>query len=289
MKGGAAQERRRARDGRAGRVRRLPAGRARSTAARTAHELPGIGILDLHTVHPAQPRSASSATSSWRWNGGHARSGSRTTAGARSSARARKPLAKVVTGFGNNGADGVEGAVSGNVFGTYLHGSLLPKNSAFADHLISLALGGAPLSPLDDLPWKDGARRSCAAGDAEKYHAIWRSITWKLQHLKPPTYRATTASRPSARPWRRSPACGSSPATRTARSSLVEYDPESGASSQRSNRRWMKRAIRSEVGPWSVRSRQRRSSRRALSLFCACGSWLAGRYRSRRRPHHLAR
>src|SRR6185295_4384887 len=61
-----------------------------------------------------------------------------------------KPLARVVTGFGNNGADGFEGAVHGNVYGTYLHGSLLPKNPAFADHLITLALGQSSLPPLDD-------------------------------------------------------------------------------------------------------------------------------------------
>src|SRR3990170_4944467 len=51
-----------------------------------------------------------------------------------------EPLGRVVSGFGNNGADGGEGAVRGNAFGTYLHGSLLPKNPRFADHLIPAAL-----------------------------------------------------------------------------------------------------------------------------------------------------
>lgn len=60
------------------------------------------------------------------------------------------PLGKVIRGFGNNGKDGHEGARMNNVFGTYLHGPLLPKNSWFADHLTSLALGGAALEPLDD-------------------------------------------------------------------------------------------------------------------------------------------
>lgn len=50
------------------------------------------------------------------------------------------PLARVSTGNGNNGQDGFEGARFLNVFGTYLHGSLLPKNPHFADYLISLAL-----------------------------------------------------------------------------------------------------------------------------------------------------
>lgn len=51
-----------------------------------------------------------------------------------------KPLAVVSTGNGNNGKDKTEGARYKNVFGTYLHGSLLPKNPHLADYLISLAL-----------------------------------------------------------------------------------------------------------------------------------------------------
>ena len=50
------------------------------------------------------------------------------------------PLGKVLIGHGNNGKDGLEGARFKNVFGTYLHGSLLPKNPNFADYLIELAL-----------------------------------------------------------------------------------------------------------------------------------------------------
>lgn len=51
-----------------------------------------------------------------------------------------KPLAKVLRGYGNNGEDSFEGVRYKNVFGTYLHGSLLPKNPALADRLIKLAL-----------------------------------------------------------------------------------------------------------------------------------------------------
>ena len=50
------------------------------------------------------------------------------------------PLAKVIRGGGNNGEDGFEGVRYKNVFGTYLHGSLLPKNPSLADKLIKLAL-----------------------------------------------------------------------------------------------------------------------------------------------------
>jgi lipid II isoglutaminyl synthase (glutamine-hydrolysing) len=62
-----------------------------------------------------------------------------------------QPLGRVLRGAGNNGEDGGEGVVSGNVFGTYLHGSLLPKNPHFADLLIARALSRqapATLVPL---------------------------------------------------------------------------------------------------------------------------------------------
>lgn len=51
-----------------------------------------------------------------------------------------KSLGKNIVGNGNNGQDGEEGGRYKNVFGTYLHGSLLPKNPHFADYLIELAL-----------------------------------------------------------------------------------------------------------------------------------------------------
>ena len=46
----------------------------------------------------------------------------------------------------------MEGARSGNMIGTYLHGPLLPKNAWFADWLIARALGieRDELAPLDD-------------------------------------------------------------------------------------------------------------------------------------------
>lgn len=49
-------------------------------------------------------------------------------------------LGRVVKGKGNNGEDTTEGAVYNNVYGSYLHGSLLPKNPAFADELIRVAV-----------------------------------------------------------------------------------------------------------------------------------------------------
>ncbi|HYM96365.1 MAG TPA: hypothetical protein VET26_03610, partial [Candidatus Sulfotelmatobacter sp.] len=64
-----------------------------------------------------------------------------------------RPLGKVLLGHGNNGSDGGEGCLQGGVVGTYLHGSLLPKNPHLADYLIHASLrrrGVDDLSPLDD-------------------------------------------------------------------------------------------------------------------------------------------
>lgn len=66
-----------------------------------------------------------------------------------------KPLGYVTKGFGNTGDGGYEGGWYKNAFGTYLHGSLLPKNPWFADHLIEAALmqrygSPIPLEKLDD-------------------------------------------------------------------------------------------------------------------------------------------
>ena len=65
-----------------------------------------------------------------------------------------KPLGTVLAGYGNNGEDKTEGVHYKNVFGTYSHGPLLPKNPEFCDFLLKTALerkyGRAELEPLDD-------------------------------------------------------------------------------------------------------------------------------------------
>lgn len=65
-----------------------------------------------------------------------------------------RPLGRVLSGCGNNGEDGTEGARYKNVFGTYSHGSLLPKNPALCDLLLQTALerkyGACALAPLPD-------------------------------------------------------------------------------------------------------------------------------------------
>ncbi|WP_293699878.1 glutamine amidotransferase [uncultured Agrococcus sp.] len=65
-----------------------------------------------------------------------------------------EPLARTVSGCGNNGEDSTEGVVRDNVFGTYLHGPVLAKSPAFADELLRRAFERRgitePLAPLGD-------------------------------------------------------------------------------------------------------------------------------------------
>ncbi len=65
-----------------------------------------------------------------------------------------RPMGKVLTGHGNNGEDEGEGARYNNVFATYSHGCLLPKNPVLCDHILTTALaqkyGTVQLEPLDD-------------------------------------------------------------------------------------------------------------------------------------------
>ncbi|MGF1481290.1 MAG: type 1 glutamine amidotransferase [Cyanophyceae cyanobacterium] len=51
-----------------------------------------------------------------------------------------QPLGRVLTGYGNNGEDGTEGALYRHAIATYAHGPLLPKNPSLADWLIHTAL-----------------------------------------------------------------------------------------------------------------------------------------------------
>ena len=65
------------------------------------------------------------------------------------------PLGMMLSGNGNNGEDKTEGARYKNVFGTYSHGSLLPKNPILCDFILQTALnhrydGAEPLAPRDD-------------------------------------------------------------------------------------------------------------------------------------------
>jgi CobQ-like glutamine amidotransferase family enzyme len=116
-------------------------------------ELRGAGIFDLYTLHPGPEAKRLIGNLAADWEGGSLAGfenhGGRTYLGA-----GCEPLARVLHGHGNDGRSGYEGARYKNAFGSYLHGPILPKNPAFADKLLSLAMerryGNGALAPLDD-------------------------------------------------------------------------------------------------------------------------------------------
>ena len=89
-----------------------------------------------------------------------------------------QPLGRVLVGGGNNGEDGGEGVLAGRVIGTYLHGSLLPKNPGLTDWLIAAGVAHrdgqgelSPLSPLDDTVELEAHRRAEELAGAERGRA----------------------------------------------------------------------------------------------------------------------
>ena len=101
-------------------------------------DMRGLGVFDAWTIHKGVqvPRCIGDIAISWNGDTlvGFENHGGRTYLGT------AKPFGKVLKGHGNNAEDHTEGAVYRNAFGTYMHGSLLPKNPHFADHFIALAL-----------------------------------------------------------------------------------------------------------------------------------------------------
>ena len=116
----------------------------------------GLGLANLETIREPGERLIGNVSIEVDLGGGprvlagFENHGGRTYLGS-----GAKPLGRVLHGHGNNGGDGFEGVLKGNLIGTYLHGPLLPKNAWLADELIARAIerreGERPeLEPLDD-------------------------------------------------------------------------------------------------------------------------------------------
>jgi CobQ-like glutamine amidotransferase family enzyme len=126
-----------------GRYYRTPQGR----------EIPGLGLLDFYT-EAGDKRLIGNVVLEAELAGKKTKLVGFENHGGQTLLNGLKPLGKVLYGHGNNGQDGLEGARYKNVFCTYLHGPLLPKNPSLTDYLIALALErkGYPdeLTVLDD-------------------------------------------------------------------------------------------------------------------------------------------
>ncbi|TML55366.1 MAG: glutamine amidotransferase [Actinobacteria bacterium] len=128
----------------------------RSYRDQSGEELPGVGLLPLHTV-AGERRMIGDVLLECELEPGRRRTlaGFENHAGRTYLDEGAEPLGRVLAGFGNDGASGYEGCRVGRAIGTYLHGPLLPRNSWLADWLLAQAIahrtGEAPaLEPLED-------------------------------------------------------------------------------------------------------------------------------------------
>lgn len=122
--------------------------------------LEGIGILDIETYGTNERLIGNIVTENESFGEiiGYENHSGQTRLG-----KNVEPFARVIKGAGNNSEDGHEGARFRNVIGTYLHGSILPKNPQIADFMIEVAArqryGDFHPNVIDDL-FVDLARRT---------------------------------------------------------------------------------------------------------------------------------
>jgi CobQ-like glutamine amidotransferase family enzyme len=125
---------------------------------RSGEELPGIGLLPLHTV-AGDRRMIGDVLLECELGPGRRRTlaGFENHAGRTILDEGAEPLGRVIAGFGNDGESGFEGCRAGRAIGTYLHGPLLPRNPWLADWLLAEALAhqtgseAVELDPLADV------------------------------------------------------------------------------------------------------------------------------------------
>lgn len=105
--------------------------------AQDGHIIEGISLLDIETHAGPERLIGNIVTRSHQFGEliGYENHSGQTFLG-----KGVQPLGRVIKGAGNNGQDDTEGARYRNVIGSYMHGSLLPKNPALADHLIEKAV-----------------------------------------------------------------------------------------------------------------------------------------------------
>ncbi len=126
-------------------------------------DIPGIGIFDMETRHPGveADRCIGDVVLATEFGevAGFENHGGRTYL-----APGQQPFGTVVYGRGNNnGDDHGEGARYRNAIGTYLHGSVLPKNPALADALLEMAIKRRYGDDVELAPHDDSAEQAAHA------------------------------------------------------------------------------------------------------------------------------
>lgn len=141
----------------------------------TGEDLPGISLFDVKTVGGEMRFIGNVVASSELEGAGGVLVGFENHSGRTHLGPGCRPLGKVIKGFGNNGEDGWEGCVYRAAVGTYLHGSLLPKNPRLADWFILQALRRR--YELDELQTLDDGLENAAHQAA--FDLIMREKSWR--------------------------------------------------------------------------------------------------------------
>lgn len=101
---------------------------------------PGIGLFDVETKAGTRRMVGNISISLGSMLPGEKVIGFENHSGRTYLGKGAKPFGHVLAGFGNNGEDKTEGVVYKNAIGTYLHGSLLPKNPKLTDYFLQQAV-----------------------------------------------------------------------------------------------------------------------------------------------------
>ncbi|MGH3513901.1 MAG: type 1 glutamine amidotransferase [Pseudonocardiaceae bacterium] len=110
---------------------------------------PGLALLDITTA-PGRQRAVGEVVATCAVPGVGSLTGFENHRGVTTLGPGTVPLGRVLTGTGNGTGTKYrgEGVLTDRIIGTYLHGPVLARNPALADHILHQATGQT-LSPLD--------------------------------------------------------------------------------------------------------------------------------------------
>jgi hypothetical protein len=177
----------------------------RSYAPAEGPPIPGLGVLDVVTQAGPERFIGHVAVECDLGSGGQGQlTGFENHSGRTYLGSGVEPLGRVLAGAGNNGQDGTEGARYREVYATYLHGPVLPKNPWLADHLLSRALAHryqdcGPLAPLTDQAETQAHAAALRLARRPARHR-WRAAATAMSRVRRPRSPRAPATAGAVRP-----------------------------------------------------------------------------------------
>jgi CobQ-like glutamine amidotransferase family enzyme len=124
----------------------------RSFETGTGEVVTGFDILDCRSARRSGPRAVGEVLAQPSAELGlPALTGFENHGGGTWLGRDLAPLGRLELGVGNGDGSGTEGAISGKVIGTYMHGPVLARNPALADLLLEWAVGPLAALPMPEV------------------------------------------------------------------------------------------------------------------------------------------